>query len=242
MENKKDILVWQIITLILLLACVLLGSVLVREKVEVARQKKVVNGAMEYINNNLLNFSKATLVSIDKEDLKIDKLYRFTAEINGEKIVSYVSSDGRYLISSDGIVDMEDILITNDKNQKDVEGAFKELSNVDVCKENGKPAIYFFGLASSSGSAWEYPIFKDVVSKFGDTVSFHDDYLSENGLSNDKDVFSRYSTGSIPALIVGCKYYRIGSGEGLGEAQEREALTKVICRVMENQPASVCGK
>ncbi len=242
MENKKDIILWQIITLVLLLVCVLLGSVLVREKIESARQKKVVSGAIEYINNNLLSSSKATLVNIDSGDIKIDKLYRFTADVNGQKVVSYVSSDGKYLISSDGIVDMENTLITNDKNQKDVEGSFKELSNVNVCEENGKPAIYFFGLASSSDSAWEYPIFKDVVSKFGDAVSFHDNYLSQNGLSNDKNVFSRYSTGSIPALIIGCKYYRIGSGESLGETQERGALTKIICRVTGNQPANVCGK
>jgi hypothetical protein len=95
-------------------------------------------------------------------------------------------------------------------------------------------------LNTSEGSKWEYPIFKDVASKFKDSISFHDNYLSSNGLSNDQDVFSKYSTGDIPVLIVGCKYYRIGDGQGNGEEKEKEALTKLICEMTQNSPKDIC--
>jgi hypothetical protein len=177
--------------------------------------------------------------------IPVGKLYKFTIKNGDKEIVSYISSNGKYLISSDGIIDITKLvetkstLITN-INQTDVDGGFKKLNDVEVCSENGKPLVYFFGLNTSDGSNWEYPIFKDVASKFKDSISFHDNYLSDNGLSNDQDVFSKYSTGDIPVLIVGCKYYRIGDGQSQGEEKEKEFLTKLMCEVTQNKPESVC--
>jgi len=55
-------------------------------------------------------------------------------------------------------------------------------------------------------------------------------------------IFSKYSaTGSIPAIVIGCQYYRIGSGEGAGEDSEKQTLTKLICNLTGNQPESICN-
>ncbi|MFH1451264.1 MAG: hypothetical protein ABIF89_01480, partial [bacterium] len=60
--------------------------------------------------------------------------------------------------------------------------------------------------------------------------------------TEDQEIFSQYSDGSIPTIIVGCKYYRVGSGENLGEEKETNALRAIICKVTGNQPESVCSK
>ncbi|GAI38261.1 unnamed protein product [marine sediment metagenome] len=59
--------------------------------------------------------------------------------------------------------------------------------------------------------------------------------------SADMDVFSKYSPeGYVPALVLGCKYYRVGSGEIIGEEEENKVLTALICDLTENQPNDVC--
>ena len=61
-------------------------------------------------------------------------------------------------------------------------------------------------------------------------------------VDTDMDVFSKYSTGGIPMLAFGCKYYRVGSGEQSGEKEESEILTALICKLTQNQPTEVCDK
>jgi len=56
----------------------------------------------------------------------------------------------------------------------------------------------------------------------------------------DMDVFSKYSTGGIPTLVFGCKYYRVGAGTQSGEEQETKDLTALICKLTGSQPADVC--
>jgi len=246
MEDKKSNSIWKISTIILLVAFVALTSFMLWEKAEAARAKYFVNQAVQYINTNLIKSSaKAVLSNMESYGIPVGKIYQFTIKNGDKEIVSYISSNGKYLISSDGIIDIsrpvETTLITN-KNQSDVEGGFKKLNDVEVCSENNKPLIYFFGLNTSNGSNWEYPIFKETVSKFGDSVSFHDNYLSANGLSSDQDVFSKYSTGDIPVLIIGCKYYRIGDRQGEGIEKEKQFITNLICEITDNQPESVCDK
>jgi thiol-disulfide isomerase/thioredoxin len=118
----------------------------------------------------------------------------------------------------------------------EIEGGFKEAKDTEACMENEKPIVYFFGSTSCPHCQWEKPIIKEVVSQFGDAISYHENIDSET----DMDVFSKYSTGSIPTLVIGCKYYRIGSGEASGEEAEKVALKKVICMATGNLPASIC--
>jgi len=248
MEDKKINSIWKVSTIVLLIAFIALASFVLWEKIETIRARYFVKQAVEYINNNLIKSStKAVLSNMENYGIPVGKLYRFTIKTNDKEIVSYISSNGKYLFSSDGIIDItrpaktETTLIT-DKNQSNIEGGFKKLNDIEICTENGKPLVYFFGLNTSNSSNWEYPIFKEVVSKFDESVSFHDNYLSENGLSRDQDVFSKYSTGDVPLIIIGCKYYRIGDGEKEGVEKEKQILTNLICETTNNQPEIICKK
>jgi hypothetical protein len=245
-KEKKAVLIWQIAASVLLIACIIMAGFIAKSKLDSSRSQKVAQKAVEYINKNLVDSSsQVTFAGVESTALDIGKLYAFGIQSSGNSGVAYVSSEGKYLILPNSLIDMKakasGISAATDKNQKDAEGGFKEMTDVNICKEGGKPSVYFFGLASSKDSVWEYPIFKDIVSKFGDAVVFHDNYLSENGLTKDQDIFTSYSTGTVPTLVIGCKYYRLSSGEAQGETAERAALTKLICDATGNQPASVCN-
>jgi len=58
----------------------------------------------------------------------------------------------------------------------------------------------------------------------------------------DMDVFRKYSTGGIPTLVLGCKYYRVGSGERAGEEMESKVLTALICKLTENKLVDICNE
>ncbi|MDD3970247.1 MAG: thioredoxin family protein, partial [Candidatus Pacebacteria bacterium] len=119
----------------------------------------------------------------------------------------------------------------------EVEGGFKEITELDVCMENDKPIVYFFGSETCPYCEWEKPLITDVVAQFGDEI----DYRVRYDGAEDVDVLLKYGNGAVPAIIAGCKYYRSGAGQSLGEEGEKEALTKVICRATGGIPSSVCG-
>jgi thiol-disulfide isomerase/thioredoxin len=128
--------------------------------------------------------------------------------------------------------------------QTEAVGNFTELTSEPVCYEDGKPIIYLFGSESCPHCKWEQPILNAVIEKFQSVVSFHDNIDSYN----DQDIFSKYSSGAIPTIVIGCKYYRIGSGESFGEGEEKrkeaeeEALTELFCKTTNDQPESICLK
>ena len=115
-----------------------------------------------------------------------------------------------------------------------------KITDQQVCKENGKIIIYFFGHSGCPHCKWEHPIISNVVNKFSDYVSFHDNMDSKR----DSDVYAEYSDinqGYVPFLVLGCKYVRVGSGEVAGEQSETETLTNLICSLTEGIPLDVCS-
>jgi len=40
---------------------------------------------------------------------------------------------------------------------------------------------------------------------------------------------------------MGCKYYRVGSGESSGIDEEAKALTAITCKLTNGQPGNVCS-
>jgi thiol-disulfide isomerase/thioredoxin len=234
---------WKVATLVLSVVSVVLAVMLFQ--LEFAPANKQVNAAVEYVNKYLLESGyTAKLDKIETE--RTAPFQKITLDVNGSKYASYVSVDGKYLYAQEPIniskapsSSSSSTSSGQEMTQKaatDVEGSFKEITEVDVCKENEKPIIYFFGSSTCPHCKWEEPILKSVINQFGDAVSYHENIDSET----DIDVFNKYSSGSVPALIIGCKYYRIGSGEGSGEETEKADLTKVICRATGNLPASLC--
>jgi len=111
----------------------------------------------------------------------------------------------------------------------------------EVCQENNKPLVYFFGQNTCPHCQWEHPIIQKVAAKFGSVISFHYNYDKPEA---DREVWDKYTTinqGGIPFIVIGCQYARVGSGENYGEADETKYLTALICKITDNKPASVCN-
>ncbi len=109
----------------------------------------------------------------------------------------------------------------------------------EICTEDGKPVVYYFGSSGCPHCIWEHPIIQEVAESFGDEISFHD--LMDK--QEEFDVFEKYleiNGGGIPFIVLGCKYARVGSGERAGEEQEKAALTQLICELTGDQPSQVC--
>ena len=109
----------------------------------------------------------------------------------------------------------------------------------EICTENGKPVVYYFGSTGCPHCTWEYPIIQAVTAEFGDQISFHD--LMDK--QEEMEIFQKYidiNGGGIPFIVLGCKYVRVGSGERAGEETEKQALTQLICELTNNQPPQIC--
>lgn len=239
MENQMNR--WKIATLILAVVAVVLAVML--SQTMFSSSTKVVNNAITYINKNLLQ--AGTTAKLDKIENERFTVQKITLDVSGQKFASYVSLDGKYLFAQEPI-NMSTPSASSTAGQPemlqkastDVEGGFKEITDpsVTVCQEDSKPIVYFFGSATCPHCQWEEPILRSVVAEFGSAISYHENIDSQT----DINIFNQYSSGSVPTLVVGCKYYRNGSGEGIGEAAEKVALTKVICRATGNLPANLC--
>jgi len=190
--------------------------------------QEAADKGVEYINKNVLQgAAEATLIGEIEEE---KGLYKFDLDINGQKITCHMVKDGSILFPQ-GIRINE---IQKEESNESI-GGFKD-SGEEVCREDGKPIVYFFGSESCPHCSWEHPVIKEVAGEFGDKISFHDNMDSDA----DMDVFQKYSTGGVPTLVIGCKYYRVGSGERSGEEGEKENLTNLICELTKGQPTEIC--
>ena len=190
--------------------------------------------ALNYINENLLQKGvTASLVDVVEEN----GLYKIRLKVGEQEFVTYITKNGKILFPEEGINLEEKPATTTptEEPKKLTIGSFS-VSTDTVCKENEKPAIYFFGSTTCPHCAWEHPIMEKIVKKFEGLISFHNNMDS----NSDADIFKKYSTGGVPTLVLGCKYYRVGSGEGEGEELESKNLTAIICKLTGNQPSETC--
>lgn len=113
------------------------------------------------------------------------------------------------------------------------------VSGDQVCTEDEKVIVYFFGTDTCGFCKWEHPIVENVTSKFTGYISYHDNM---NNLDNDSEILDRYSPDkSIPTVVLGCTYYRVGAGVTIGADQEEKVLTALICSLTQNKPEEVCN-
>ncbi|MDD5098210.1 MAG: hypothetical protein PHD31_00585 [Candidatus Pacebacteria bacterium] len=235
-KTKKPVNRWQVATFALALLSIVLAGILAQDRLTTMTPQKAAEKAIAYINKNL----GVSVTLVKAGDEKINLLYKFILKANGQEYPSYVSSDGKKLFTSDSINMEEAPKVTGPemtlKESTELDGGFKEIKDVEVCKENEKPIVYFFGTKTCPHCMWEHPIIQDIASQFGDNIVFKDNV--DNG--KDEDIFLKYSEGSVPMTVIGCKYYRGGSGETYGEEAEKVNLIKTICRATGNQPSSLC--
>ena len=115
----------------------------------------------------------------------------------------------------------------------------------EVCQEDGKPSIYYFGGSFCVHCKWEYPVVQKVIKNFQGQVVFHDNMDKLDKLeAKDQEILNKYQQihgGGVPFLVFGCKYVRVGSGETAGEAEEEKALSAILCKLTNNQPEKVCA-
>ena len=104
--------------------------------------------------------------------------------------------------------------------------------NIESASIEGKPVVYFFGTTWCPHCAWERPIFTNVTAKF---LGFIDTKAIEIDLEQpplEMEIFKHYSTeGKIPVIVIGGKYFRVGSGESFGQETETNVLTAILCKV-----------
>lgn len=205
----------------------------VSDSEQILTSREVGEKVINFINQNILQGQAlASLITTGEEK----ELYTIKFEVQGNEINSYATRDGRLLF-------LEGIELT-EKNGELSESADYTIggflvSNEEVCEENGKPIIYFFGSETCPYCTWEHPIMEEVAAKFGDNISFHNNMDSQD----DREIFNKYSaSGGIPTLVLGCKYYRVGAGTQAGEELEAEYLTALICKLTGNQPDNVCSQ
>jgi len=231
-KNFKNLIILLIIITTVLGSTVFLFPDLVKRG-KGSSKEEVAKRTVEYINENFLQEGvNLSLVGVVEES----GIYKMTLKMGEEEFPSYVTLDGKLLFPQ--AIDLESKPIAQEEPQEEEStiGNFL-VSGDEICKENEKPLVYFFGSEGCSHCQWEHPVIKEVAEDFKDYVSFHDNMDSEA----DFEIFQKYSTGGIPSLVLGCKYYREGSGERSGKEEEKKTLAALICKLTENQPTDICN-
>ncbi|MBU2545409.1 thioredoxin family protein [Patescibacteria group bacterium] len=189
---------------------------------------------MSFINETVLQGqAEASLVEIVEEN----GLYKVKFSVEEEEVDWRITKDGQLIFPQ--TINLADFNKESEESDTSTTIGNFFVSNDEVIMEDGKPAIYFFGSETCPHCKWEHPIMEEVAKKFEGQISFHNNMDSDA----DGDVFSKYSKdGYIPTTIIGGKYYRVGSGENLGEEENVKNLTALICKLTNNQPAEVCSQ
>lgn len=189
--------------------------------------KKAAEKAVAYVNKYVVEQGQVAKVA----EVLPEKFtfYKFFMDVQNQKYPAYVSTDGKTMLSVQEYDLDKNPNTVDGKEYIDVDGGFQEVKGATVCKENGKPIVYFFGSENCAHCNWEKPIIAEVVKSFGDRISYHENIDSDK----DKDVFDKFNKeGGIPTIVIGCKYFKIGSGESIGETKEKESLKNYISKVL----------
>ena len=201
-------------------------------EVQILSSQEAGEKMINFISDNILQ-GEAAISLI--ETLEEDGLYRVKFEVEGEEVEWRITKDGNLIFPQ--VIDLAEFEPPAEETGQTI-GNFS-VSNDEVCKENGKPIVYFFGSEGCSYCKWEHPIIEEVAAKFEGEIAFHNNMDSKV----DMDIFSKYSPkGYVPALVLGCRYFRVGAGTQSGEEKETEYLTTLICELTNNQPEEICQK
>ena len=203
----------------------------VEEEGKVLSLEEAGDRVISFIDENILQGQ--TPISLI-ETLEENGLYIVRFKVEEEEVEWRITKNGELIFPQ--VIDLREIVQPAEEADKEI-GNFS-ISSDEVCQEDNKPIIYFFGSEGCPHCGWERPIIEELANKFDSYISFH----NNTGSDNDMDVFRKYSTGGVPTLVLGCKYYRIGSGERLGKEEEVEVLTTLICKLTNNQPSEICQK
>ena len=201
------------------------------EEGEVLSLEEAGERVISFIDENILQGQ--TPISLI-ETLEENGLYVVRFKVEEEEVEWRITKNGELIFPQ--VIDLTEIEVQAEETGQAV-GNFS-VSSDEICMEDDKPIIYFFGSEGCPHCSWEHPIIEEVARKFDGYVSFHNNMNSDA----DMDIFQKFSTGGVPTLVLGCKYYRVGSGENSGQEQEAENITSLICELTNNQPEEICQK
>ncbi|MFH1661920.1 MAG: thioredoxin family protein [Candidatus Falkowbacteria bacterium] len=232
MLNKNSTIIALIIVGVLIIgAIVYTNQSGFKNNVKALSSEEVSEKVINFINKDILMDSAiASLIDAVEEN----GLYKIKFVISGQdrEIEVYASLDGNLFFPD--VINLQEA----EENKPGVTIGDFSVSNDEICEENGKPIVYFFGSESCEFCQWEHPIVEEVAKKFAREISFHNNMDS----ADDMEIFERYSAGGIPTLVLGCKYNRTGAGQSNGEEGEAKILTALICKLTDNNPANICNE
>lgn len=203
----------------------------VEEEGEILSLEEAGERVISFIDENILQGQTPIFLI---ETLEEDGLYIVRFKVEEEEVEWRITKNGELIFPQ--VIDLTEIETSAEETDQTI-GNFS-VSSDEICMEDDKPIIYFFGSEGCPHCSWEHPIIEEVAEKFNGYVLFHNNMNSDNNM----DVFQKYSDGAVPALVLGCKYYRVGSGEREGKEKEVENLTTLICELTNNQPEEICQK
>jgi len=118
-------------------------------------------------------------------------------------------------------------------------GNFRDITSATV---SGRPKAYFFGTTWCPHCGWERPIFSNVTARFSGYIDSKVVEIDLQHDASDTALFNHYSpSGKIPLIVLGGKYYRVGSGENLGVENETQVITAILCRITDS-PIAECNE
>jgi len=231
--NKNSMI--AIVVVVVLLGVAALGYLYSKKQKsdEAASFQKTAENAVEFVNKNLLSAGSTAVLNGVSE---VNDVIKIGLKIGDQTYNSYVTKDGKLFFPEGYEIKGQATTTASESETNTTIGSFM-VKGDEICKEDGKPIIYFFGSQSCPHCQWEHPILEKVLKNFEGLVSFHNNMDSQA----DMEIFSQYSDGGIPTLVFGCKYYRLGSGESEGEATETQNLTAILCKLTGNNPSAVCS-
>lgn len=202
--------------------------------------EKAIAFANDPGNRLLVEGNEAELLEVTEES----GVYKIKLKIGTQEYESFVTKDGRWFFPQNYYDLNKTPEVAGEEAKKPdyptTVGDFLILDK-EICDKEGRPLVYFFGHSGCPHCQWEEPVVKKVMALFGDLIAFHNNMDTED----DREVFEEYAeinSGSVPFLVLGCKYVRVGSGEKSGEEEETKVLTAIACKLTEGKPEGVCGE
>ncbi|MBZ1356526.1 MAG: thioredoxin family protein [Candidatus Nealsonbacteria bacterium] len=230
----KKTLLSIIVSLVLVVSLVIFAISVRTKKMDILPKEEVGEIVVQYIADNFMQDSAPiSIIEITEES----GLYKIILDIEGTEVNIYATKDGKMFFPEAIKIDASENMREETTTGRPTIGGFKEHSG-DVCMENGKPILYYFGNTTCPYCQWQEPVMKAVAESFGDNIVFK----SRVDSNEDRDIFNRYSEGGVPLIVVGCKYSRVGAGTNWGEEDDQNFISALNCKLTNNQPSEVCDQ
>ncbi len=198
------------------------------ELLKVLSPEEVSSRIIQYIDNYFIQGAiPINLIGVTEES----GVYKIELEIDGEIVPAYATKDGR-LLFPEGIIINEKMAAIQGRT---IGGFIK--TEKEVCLEEGKPIVYYFGMSTCPFCVWQEPIITAAMEPFQEYLLFK----NNNDTSNDLDIFAQYSEGPVPLIVIGCRYFRVGAGKNRGtEAEDQAIISALACQLTGGRPQAIC--